>query len=688
MYGGTQDNFSLGGPARSVSGNGISNEEWVITHGGDGFESQVDQGNSNIVYSQSQYGVLVRYDKASGEELGIQPQPRKGEDAYRWNWDAPLVISNFNNNRLYFAANKVFRTDDQGNSWTVISDDLTRQINRNELPVMDRVWGIDAVMKNQSTSQYGTIVAMDESPENENLLYVGTDDGLIQITENGGKSWTRVSSVPGVPSNTYVNMLLPSQHDENVVFACFNNHKRGDFKPYVYKSSDKGRTWTSISSNLPDRGSSYAIAQDHLDPNLLFVGTEFGVFTSVDGGKKWKQLKAGVPTIAVRDIAIQRRDNDLVLGTFGRGFYVLDDYSSLRNLDDNALAQEATLFDVRDPWLYEQSLPLGLPGPSFQGDDYYRGDNLGPVAMFTYYMKDGIKSLKDKRKDREKDAKKAGNNNSYPSYDDLKKERDEKAPQLLFTVKNSSGKVVRKLTTKPSKGINRITWDMRYTDTDPINLGKPSFYNPWGDSDKGILVSPGEYTVSMSKIVGDEVTQLSEPKSFTIKALNNRTLPATDRIALDEFNRKVLKLSSAVGAARQTLREVGNQMRHINNALVRAEVDHDHELVALARKIERQAAEIGTQLNGDRVAGTLDMDRPPSVSGRTGMLVYQMFTSTSDPTQTNRDSYAIAVEEFKPIVNTLMTLVNEDMKALQKGLVDVGAPYTPYSLPIVLEFKE
>ncbi|MCG8386230.1 MAG: glycosyl hydrolase [Cytophagales bacterium] len=688
VYGGTQDNFSLGGPSRSISGNGIANEEWWITHGGDGFETQVDQSNANIIYAQSQYGVLVRYDKSSGEEVGIQPQPRKNENAYRWNWDAPLVISNYDNKRLYFAANKVFRSNDQGNSWEVISEDLTQQINRNELKVMDRVWGIDAIAKNGSTSPYGTIVAMDESPKNENLLYVGTDDGLIQVTENGGDSWTRVSSFPGVPSRTYVNMVLASQHDVNVVFACFNNHKNGDFKPYVFKSTDKGRTWRSITSNLPARGSSYSIAQDHVDPNLLFVGTEFGVFVSNDGGGKWKQMKAGVPTIAVRDLAIQRRENDLVLGTFGRGFYVLDDYSALRNTGESTLAKEAELFDVRDPYLYEHSYPLGLPGVAFQGDSYYLGDNLGPVAMFTYYLKDGIKSLKEQRREREKEAKKEGKDTPYPSYDALKLEREEKAPQLLFTVSNSAGNVVRKIMTKPSKGLNRVTWDLRYTDTDPINLSKPSFYNPWGDGDKGILVAPGDYTVTLSKVVLDDVTQIAGPVSFTIKTIDNRSLPATDRIALNEFNRKVLKLSGSVGAARQTLREINHQVKHINDALVRAEVQHDGELVANARHLEKAVAEINTKLGGDRVAGTLDMGRPPSVGNRVGMLVYQLFASTSDPTQTNRDSYAIAVEEFKPILASLQKLVNEDLKGLQDQLVESGAPYTPYSLPNVPQFED
>ncbi len=686
IYGGTQDNFSLGGPSRSVSGNGISNEEWFITHGGDGFESQVDPNNSNIIYAQSQYGVLVRYDRASGEELGIQPQPRKDENRYRWNWDAPLVISNHDNKRLYFAANKVFRTDDQGNSWQVISEDLTQQIDRNKLEVMDRVWGIDAIAKNSSTSPYGTIVAMDESPINENLLYVGTDDGLIQITENGGGSWTRISNFPGVPNRTYVNIVLASQHDENVVYACFNNHKNGDFKPYVFKSSDKGRTWSSITNNLPERGSSYAIAEDHVDPNLLFVGTEFGAFVSNDGGKSWKQLKAGLPIIAVRDIAIQKRENDLVLGTFGRGFYVMDDYSSLRNLSEDVLNKEAELFSVRDPWLYEQSYPLGLPGKSFQGDSYYQGDNLKPVAIFTYYLKEDIKSLEDQRREKEKKSKEDGGNNPYPTYDQLKSERMENDPELLFSVKNSDGKVIRKISSKPKKGINRIEWDLRYTDTDPINFRKPTFYNPWGDSDKGLLVSPGNYTVAMSKIVNDNITELSGPVSFEVKALDNTTLGAQDRIALDEFNRQVLKLSGAVGAARQTLREVKNQLRHINDAVKRAEIDHTNDIVKQVGKVNMEVQEIELLLNSDPVANTLDIGKPPTVGSRVGFLVYMLFASTSAPTQTNKNSYEIAAEEFTPILDRIRKLVNEDLRNIQENLVELGAPYTPYSLPGIPEF--
>ena len=406
IYGGTQDNFTIGGPSRTNSAHGIVNSDWFVTHGGDGFETQVDPKNPNIVYSQSQYGVLVRYDKLSGEEVGIQPQPRKGENAYRWNWDAPLQTSHHVDGRLYFAANKLFRSDDYGNSWTVLGDDLTRQLNRNQLKIMDRVWSVDAVAKNRSTSPYGTIVAFSESPLDADVLVVGTDDGLIQISTDGGENWKKIDQISGAPSRSYINFVYTSQHDRNVIYAGVNHHKYGDFKPYVFRSKDLGASWQSISGNLPDRGSVYSFEEDHIEKDLIFCGTEFGVFFSANGGGKWKQIKAGVPTIAVRDVAIQRRESDLVLGTFGRGFYVLDDYSALRSLCNAGLNKDYALFEIRQGLMYEQNRPLGLTGKSFQGDNYFSGENLGPVALIDYFIKKSDKSLKDKRKKKEKEIQK------------------------------------------------------------------------------------------------------------------------------------------------------------------------------------------------------------------------------------------------------------------------------------------
>jgi photosystem II stability/assembly factor-like uncharacterized protein len=297
VYGGTQDNYSLGGPSRTVSSHGIVNADWFVTQGGDGFESQVDWKDPNIVYAQSQHGNLFRYDKKSGERMGIKPRERKGEKEYRWNWDAPLLVSPHSNTRLYFAANKVFRSDDRGNTWKVISDDLTRQIDRNKLEVMGRIWPMDAVAKNASTSQYGNIVALDESPVQEGLLYVGTDDGLIQVTEDGGANWRKIDKFPGVPEKTYVNDIVASQHEKDTVYAAFNNHKNGDFKPYILKSTDAGRSWISLASDLPERGSVYSLAEDHVKKDLLFAGTEFGLSGYPKMGKRpgSGHLRKGIP---------------------------------------------------------------------------------------------------------------------------------------------------------------------------------------------------------------------------------------------------------------------------------------------------------------------------------------------------------------------------------------------------------
>ena len=331
VYGGTQDNNTLGGPSRTLNAHGIANHDWFVTWGGDGFHARIDPTDPNIVYSTLQHGVLGRYDRRSGEAVLIQPQEKPGDDPLRWNWDSPLVLSPHKPTRLYFAAQRVFRSEDRGDSWTPISEDLTRKIDRNKLKVMGKVWGPDAVAKGASTSFYGNIVSLDESPLVEGLLYVGTDDGLVQVSEDGGKAWRRQETFPGVPEMSYVSDLFASRFDANVVYATFNNHKAGDFKPYVLRSGDRGRTWTSVTADLPARGSAWTIAEDTVEKELLFAGTEFGLFFSRDGGKKWVQLKGGMPVIAVRDLAIQKREGDLVIATFGRGFYVLDDLTPLRH---------------------------------------------------------------------------------------------------------------------------------------------------------------------------------------------------------------------------------------------------------------------------------------------------------------------------------------------------------------------
>ncbi len=673
IYGGTQDNYSLGGPSRTISSHGILNADWFVTQGGDGFESQIDPNNPNIVYAQSQHGNLVRFDRASGESIDIQPQPGKGEDNFRWNWDAPLSISAHHPTRIYFAANKLFKSDDRGDTWQTISPDLTRQIDRNTLPVMGRIQSIDAVAKNSSTSEYGNIVAFAESPLKENLLYVGTDDGLIQVTEDGGKSWRKLESekITGVPERCYVNYLLASQHDENVVYVAFNNHKDGNFKPYVYKSTDKGRTWTSITSNLPERGSAYSLAEDHVDKDLLFVGTEFSCFVTVDGGKYWKKLSAGLPTIAVRDMAIQKRENDLVLGTFGRGFYVLDDYSPLRQMKQEQLQAAAQIFPVKDGLLYLESTLLGTLGgkKGFQGHTMYAAENPEIGVTFTYFVKEGVKTLKQKRQEDEQAKIKKGEAIRYPTYEELKAEEDEEAPYLLFIVRDMSGNIVRKLKSGVRTGVNRIVWDGRTPSMTPVGSGR------FGGGGSGIMVMPGDYTVALSQSVNGEIKELVAPIQFKINSLGGVTLPAPDRKALVEFQKEAQELQRVMMGASSMLNDINTRVRAMRTALEAVALPPT-ELTSDLKQVEAKLEKINLAMSGDRLASRVDAPTQPGISSRL-RTVFGVAGSTSAPTQTQRDALKIASEEFKPVLAEIRSLMENDIKNLERKLEAAGAPYTP-----------
>lgn len=679
VYGGTQDNFSLGGPSRTVSGNGIANDEWFITNGGDGFETQIDPENPDIVYAQSQHGGLVRFDKRSGESVGIQPKPRKEEAEYVWNWDAPLEVSRHQPGRLYFAANKLFRSDDRGNSWSVISDDQSRQINRNTLPVMGRVWSIDAIAKNTSTSQYGAIVAFNESPRNPDILVTGTDDGLIHITADGGKSWRKVDSIPGVPTRTYVNEVLASAHQEQVLYAAFNHHKYGDYKPYLFRSADQGKTWVSLSKGLPERGSVYAIAEDHLDPELLFVGTEFGAFFTQDGGKTWKKF-SGLPTVAIRDIDIQRRENDLVLASFGRGFLILDDYSSLRTLKEKDLDNTAHLLPVREAWSFENAYPYGLPSKAFQGDDFFQGDNLGAAAIITFYIKDPIETIKEQRQKKEKEIATAGKDVMYPTYTELKTELNQEKPELWFIIRDDAGQVVRKLSTPYATGVQRVHWDLRYSLKDPVSLSSPSFYNPFASRSEGTLVYPGNYSVQMYRWDGSDLTPLAQPQVIKVKALNNTVLPADNRSALASFQKEVATLQGKVRGTQQLLSSVRQELNHMRKAVQAIDASGESFMTRI-KKCEQEIQEIELKLNGDPLANRLDLYLPPAVSSRIGEVAGESKNSTSGPTKTHLDSYHIAREEFAPLLQQVQNLVKSTLTSLREDLKKAGAPYTPNIIP-------
>jgi photosystem II stability/assembly factor-like uncharacterized protein len=681
VYGGTQDNNTLGGPSRTRSPAGITSEDWFITVGGDGFKSQIAPEDPNIVYSQWQHGGLIRFDRRSGESVDIRPREAPGDEPLRWNWDSPLLISPHNHQRLYFAANRLFRSDDCGSHWTAVSGDLSRRLDRNTLEVMGRIQPADAVAKHSHTSVYGNIVALDESPLVEGLLYAGTDDGLVQVSEDGGQNWRKIEQFPGVPELTYVSCLVASRHEADTVFAAFDNHKSGEFRPYLLRSPDRGQTWTSIVGDLPERDFVYTLAEDHVQPALLFVGTEFGAFFTIDGGEKWIRLKGGLPTIAVRDLDIQEREDDLVLATFGRGIYILDDYSLLRRVSDEQLGESAVLWPVKDALRYIEAGRLGGgSGRGAQGASYYAAPNPPFGAVFTYYLKDKLMTRRERRKEAEKEAARKGVTAPYPTIHELRAEDEEREPEMLLLVRDEAGAIVRRVPASRDKGIHRVAWDLRYPASTPPLLAPPPNRPPWWRPPSGPLALPGSYTVTLAQRVDGVLTELTPPKPFHVVPLELATFAAADRAARLAFEAKVARLQRAVRGALGATDEAQTRLTHVRQALLETP-GADPALVEQAQALQQRLTRLLIQLRGDPTLARREEAVPLSIRQRVDEVVGDLWGTTSPPTGTQCDAYRYAGTAFAEVLPALRVLIEQDLAALESALEAAGGPWTPGRLP-------
>jgi photosystem II stability/assembly factor-like uncharacterized protein len=500
VCGGAQDNGSICGPSRTLNRAGVRTSDWYTVGGGDGFQPRVDTEDPNIVYAQSQEGALQRLDLRTGQSVSIRPSagntmvagaapapppPAGGQGGGRggrfgrWHWDSPLIVSPHSARRLYYGGEKLYRSDNRGDAWTAVSPDLTRNLDRTKIPIMGKVWPADSVAYMQATTTLSTITTVDESPLLEGLLLVGTDDGLVQISEDGGKNWRKVEQFPGVPQYSYVTDVYPSPRSADTIFVTINNYQRGDFKPYVMKSTDRGRTWSSISGNLPARSGAWSIVQDHVDGNLLFVGLEFGVYFTADGGTSWTQLKGGIPTTQARDLEIQKHANDLVVASFGRGAYVLDDYTALRDVTAETLAQEASLFQLRDAYLFNE---LGQVRAAW-GDPVTPNPPFG--AVFTY------------------------NVGQAPAGE----------TKLVLIVSDDMGKPVRRLDLSKDPGVHRIAWNLR----GEAPQGQGGQGRGGGGGGRGgqqaPLVEPGRYRAQLAKVSGETTTPIGQVRTFNVVEL-------------------------------------------------------------------------------------------------------------------------------------------------------------------------
>jgi hypothetical protein len=607
--------------------------------------------------------------------MEIRPQEAPGDPADRWNWDTPLIISPHLHTRLYVASQRVFRSDDRGDSWRPISGDLSRQLDRNRIPVMGKIWGMDAVDKNQSTSDYGNIVSLIESPLVEGLLYAGTDDGLIQVTEDGGATWRRIDGVKGVPERTYVSRLEASRHDPDTVYAAFDNHKMGDFTPYVFVSRDRGRSWSSIRGDLPDREVVYALAQDHVAEKLLFAGTELGLYVTSDEGAHWVRLQGKFPTIQVRDLDIQRRENDLAVASFGRGFYILDDYTPLRSISEQALAGNALLFPVRDAKLYIEMTDR----KDSRGDAFYTAPNPPYGALVTYYLRDGVKTIKEQRIDAEKEAGEAKREPPLPSMAELHAEDAQVEPQVLLVVRDAAGEVVRRVVADRKKGLHRASWDLRYPAETPVDLTPPTDLAPWEQPERGSLVSPGTYSVTLEQQLDGVVTALAPPQEFKVTALDLATLRATDLAAAQAFKAELRELRRAVSGSLAAAKAFDERIKHVRQAILDTPAA-DPALLTEAERLGDSLDEILVALSGDPTKTERNVFQPPSIQERVDRIAYDQYYVSSAPTTTQRDAYGWAADAFTVELGRLEQL-ERGLQSLEAKIEAAGGPWTPGRLP-------
>lgn len=442
ICGGLQDNTNWVGKSNTQSKEGIRNDDWMAIGGGDGSYCAFDQADSNLVYAESQQGYLFRFDLTSGQDKDLRPQPTEGQPAYRFHWTSPLVASVHDKGVLYHAGNHVFKLTSHGEQWHVISPDLSSK-NYDKM-----------ITTGSGAEDYGVVYVLAESPVKAGVLWAGTDEGKLWRTDDDGGTWTDLtSSIPAAAKGSRISGIAPSAADVSIAYISIDAHREGNYAPLVYRTADGGKTWTSIASNLPAESPVKVVREDSKNPKVLFIGTEFGLWTTVDGGRAWFKL-GGLPTVAVDDIVIQERDRDLIAATHGRSLYIIDDVSALESLTPEVRAEAAHLFAPRPALGYVTMAGFG----DSNGNAVFRGENPPEGALLTFWLK---------------------------SFS---------AQPVKISITNSENQPVANLTAPAIVGLNRVTWDLHPTKDVRTEYG----------GDGGKPVAPGVYTVTLK--AGDQTS--------------------------------------------------------------------------------------------------------------------------------------------------------------------------------------
>jgi photosystem II stability/assembly factor-like uncharacterized protein len=542
VCGGLQDNGTWCGPSRTMYSEGIRKSDWFTVGGGDGFFAVPDLKDPNIVYTDLQGGVISVIDTKSGNERAISPYPNRigsvGDamegHKYRYNWNSPIALSPQDPKTVYFGGNVLFRTRDYGHSWEVISPDLTTNDKSKQ-----KSSGGAIVVDNTAAEFHCTILTIAPSPLDPNVIWVGTDDGNVQVTRDGGKTWTNtVKNIQGLAPNAWIPTIEAGHFDAGTAYVAADHHQDNDYTPYAYKTTDYGRTWTRITgSGLPARGWMHVVREDLKNKNLLYAGTEVGPFVSWDGGARWQSLRLGLPPAPVRDIQVHPRDNDLILATHGRGAYILDDITPLQKLGE-AMTTDAFLFDARPAvqwtnWNHDADL----------GQKLWQARNPPTGALITYFLK------------------------------------SESAEPLTITIADKAGKEIRTIrSTARQAGVNRVVWDLRYE-------GAPQGGGRGGGRGAGAgTEGPGDVPEEIVSRFGGGGGPRVLPGEYTIKLrAAGKDLTSAVKVAADPR----VPVSPADLEAQLT---AALQMRDLTtrvNAIVERTDDLTRQLTALAEQLAR-----------------------------------------------------------------------------------------------------
>ena len=714
IYGGTQDNNTQGGPSRNFKNSGISNADWYVVLGGDGHQPATEPGNPNIIYAQSQQGYINRIDMTNREIVSIRPQEGIDEPYERFNWDAPILVSHHDPKRLYFGSQRVWRSENRGDSWSTVSGDLTKDEERLSLPIMGGVQSFDNAWDVYAMSTYNTITSLSESKIDENILYVGTDDGIIQYTNNGGSSWTKltVDKLPDTPKEAFVNDIKADLHNKDVAYVALDNHKFGDYKPYLFKTTDGGKKWVSITNGLPSNTIVWRIVQDHVNPNLLFLGTEYGVYVSLNQGAKWHKFSNGLPTISVRDMAIQKRENDLVIATFGRSFYVLDDYSPLRTFNSSSLESDAILFEPRKALQYNQV----YGGTSSDGMSSYYAENPDYGANIYYYIKEGEPSLVSKRlsleafkgvKSRiiekfievglttsksitqktvreiedltdlskkeisnvkniiEANAKKGGSN-TFPGWEQLDEELNETYAKAVLIIKDVDGNVVKEISGPYSSGVHTFNWDLKTGVTTTIMSGSSR------SKSLNFNVKPGEYTLELYKSYNSELTLISEPVTLAIEKIRPGTLKNPMAEKHDAYYNELADLYKKVDYYVNIFENNNDKLNSLKSSLKYVKSNREFlEKEVFNLKQIKDALEL--KLYGSSAKQEIGEKDYLTIYDRLSNARGGYYSSSYGPTELHMKSLDIAKEMFarlKPELDNYFDLIVK----VEKYLEEAGAP--------------